>query len=505
MKRECLVATLLVFVICLTARLCYVHEKSVMEGDELTSLILAYNNTGWGDNTYTPGTAYTADELRRNLYTDDTGGFQGYANDIKALWLDNRDPSHASLYYMLLRTSLLMVDNASIDEAVRWGCALNILLFSLAFLFVFLSARRLLSRRSNLIAIAMLIAFMNPMSISNALLLREYQLAECLAAVFFFVFLRIAERIKSGKSPLTAGGICLASAVAAAFVSAGYFNAFLVIFACCYLIYAAKRHGMAGKACAMVAACLPLSLLFATLLYSGFFNFITDIRTAEVMSKAQGGGFVANAIQTVKSSGVFVCLDILNPLLIAIIVYLAIKCRKMLTAVLRKADWQYFTITVCWFAVTLFLASWKEPRYVAPCCSLLCLALIAAISGVLAKANKFVLSAITVITAVYPLASGRVLYVRPTLPEGFQWPEAKHLYLYGPDSDECSTLTLLVPYMRDGQTCTILQSTEQINAVSESTDGTTYVFGYFFPELKSLPSYQKSYSFNSWQDIYEYR
>lgn len=108
-------------------------RESVIEGDELTSLTLAYNNIGWGDNTYLPGHTYNADELRSNLLADDRGGLAGYAADIKALWLDNRDASHASLYYMLLRTSLLMVGHASVDEAVRWGCGLNIAIFVLTF------------------------------------------------------------------------------------------------------------------------------------------------------------------------------------------------------------------------------------------------------------------------------------------------------------------------------------------------------------------------------------
>lgn len=64
---------LVVFTVCLATRIYYVHEKSVIEGDELTSLTLAYNNIGWGDNTYLPGHTYNADELRSNLLADDRG------------------------------------------------------------------------------------------------------------------------------------------------------------------------------------------------------------------------------------------------------------------------------------------------------------------------------------------------------------------------------------------------------------------------------------------------
>lgn len=279
---------LVVFTVCLATRIYYVHEKSVIEGDELTSLTLAYNNIGWGDNTYLPGHTYNADELRSNLLADDRGGLAGYVADIKALWLDNRDASHASLYYMLLRTSMLMVGHASVDEAVRWGCGLNIAIFVLTFFLAAIVAARLLQRHRGLVLLALLLAFLNPLSISTTLLLREYQLAECLAVVFFLVFLRISVQIGSRRNPLTLSNVALASVAAAAFMSAGYFNTFLVLFACGYLVFEAKRNGLAGKTATMLAVCVPLCLVVAVMLYSGFFNFITDIRTSEVAARLKG-------------------------------------------------------------------------------------------------------------------------------------------------------------------------------------------------------------------------
>lgn len=350
---------LVVFTVCLATRIYYVHEKSVIEGDELTSLTLAYNNIGWGDNTYLPGHTYNADELRSNLLADDRGGLAGYVADIKALWLDNRDASHASLYYMLLRTSMLMVGHASVDEAVRWGCGLNIAIFVLTFFLAAIVAAKLLHRHRGLALLALLLAFLNPLSISTTLLLREYQLAECLAVVFFLVFLRISVQIGSRRNPLTLSNVALASVAAAAFMSAGYFNTFLVLFACGYLVFEAKIKGLAGKTATMLAVCVPLCLVVAVMLYSGFFNFITDVRTSEVVSKAQGGGFISNAAVTVKTGAKLIGLDILNPLLIAAIIAVILKRRKTLSLKLRHSGWQYLAIIACWFATALFFATWK--------------------------------------------------------------------------------------------------------------------------------------------------
>lgn len=75
------------------------------------------------------------------------------------------------------------------------------------------------------------------------------------------------------------------------------------------------------------------------------------------------------------------------------------------------------------------------------------------------------------------------------------------------EGDELTSLTLAYNNTGwgDNQTCAILQSTEEINAVCECSDGTTYVFGASFPELKAMPCFKSSYAFNPWQDIYEYQ
>lgn len=93
---------------------------------------------------------------------------------------------------------------------------------------------------------------------------------------------------------------------------------------------------------------------------------------------------------------------------------------------------------------------------------MLSITLIASVQRFVAGISRYAIAALALFTAAYPFASGRIQNVHPTLPDGFQWPTEKHLYLYGPNADERSTLTLLIPYLNDSQTCTILESTEQI-------------------------------------------
>ena len=71
--------------------------------------------------------------LRKILFVDDCGGWKGYCSDVKSLWTDNRDPSHASLYYMLLRTALIGQNSTVLSDAVWRACGLNLLLFAVSF------------------------------------------------------------------------------------------------------------------------------------------------------------------------------------------------------------------------------------------------------------------------------------------------------------------------------------------------------------------------------------
>lgn len=514
MRNRLVILTLSVFFLCLGVRIYCLSEKSILEGDELTSLTLAYNNTGYGDNTYISGHIYTASELKRNLYLDDTGGVAGYASDIKSLWSDNRDPSHASLYYMLLRTALLGVGFPAIKETILWGCGLNILLFVITFFLILSAARRLLGKDSPAVSLVLLLAFMSPLSISNTMLLREYQLAECMAALFFLVLISLVDRIKSDTDILTFKDTAITSLVSAALVSSGYFNTFLIILSCAYVVCISYRNRRLKGTLIFIAVTATAAILLAKLMYNGFFNFLTDVRTSEVMDKAEGLNFASNLTHSLKFCLAFVCLDILNPIVIAVSIVYLMKDKTFLKH-FRKVQYQYLIITGCWTALIMFFTTWKIPQYIAPCASLLCLSFALLFKDVNLKKHilptSLIFLAISIYpflaTSIYPVASLRRLHVYPTVSKDFKWPEAGTLYLYAPgdDKEERHTLTLLIPYLHDNQRCVILNSTAQIEETARlSRQDKIYVFGYSFRELKELPCFLSSYRFNNWQDIYEY-
>lgn len=186
---------LLVFFLALLTRLYWIHEKEYMYIDDPTSVSLAYNLPGWGKKTFEAGHILTGKELRQQCYIDDRGGLEGLWDDLAALHHDNRDGSHASLYYMALRCALTGVDTPSTDVLIRRSCGLNLVFFGLSFLSMALLLRMLFPGKTMLTTFCLLLAYMNPVSVSNVLQAREYLMAEWLFVLWAYWCLRAAARI----------------------------------------------------------------------------------------------------------------------------------------------------------------------------------------------------------------------------------------------------------------------------------------------------------------------
>ena len=217
---------LLVFFLALLTRLYWIHEKEYMYIDDPTSVSLAYNLPGWGKKTFEAGHILTGKELRQQCYIDDRGGLEGLWDDLAALHHDNRDGSHASLYYMALRCALTGVDTPSTDVLIRRSCGLNLVFFGLSFLSMALLLRMLFPGKTMLTTFCLLLAYMNPVSVSNVLQAREYLMAEWLFVLWAYWCLRAAARIHNQQILWAPGTFTGGLAISAALLSCGYFGIF---------------------------------------------------------------------------------------------------------------------------------------------------------------------------------------------------------------------------------------------------------------------------------------
>ena len=155
-----------VLLLAVSVRLWWGGQKETLYGDELTSVCLAYDQPGWGAETFPPDSVRTGREWREAFCTDDAGGPGGLAHDLRALHADNRDGSHASLYYMLLRCALTGTDVPEVHALVTRGLGLNLCLFLLSFAGLWRLLRRLYPGRDGAVALGLLLATLSPAAVS---------------------------------------------------------------------------------------------------------------------------------------------------------------------------------------------------------------------------------------------------------------------------------------------------------------------------------------------------
>ncbi len=494
---------ILVFAVALSTRLYWIHEKENLYGDELTSICIAYNHPGWGEKTYKAGYAYTGKELRKCIYKDEQGGLIGLKQDLVALQKDNRDLSHASLYYMALRCFLTGVETPSMDSLVRYSCGLNMLLFLLSFGSMFVLLRNLFPNRSGLIAFCLLLAFMNPASISNTLLVREYPMAEWLFVLWAYWCVRKKEQMKQNAPSLglTSSGMILSAAL----FSCGYFNVLFWGISVLFLIKTSHR----GKEDFLSFLIMGIMAVVLSLcMYEGFLNFLDDTRTAEVSGKMRGEGFLMNLYSTLRNGVAILLVKVVTPVWAVVLGVMAgscLLCRKHERPTFRIPHGEVFLGATLWMIAALWLSTWKMTRYISAAFPLFMTGIACYLYAYIPQnKRRMLLVPFSILFIAYSFCE----YPIENLERSNNWPwtvNAKRILLYGPNAAEKNTLTLLIPFMHDAQECVIVESADELSRNTPKDEAVYHVFGeQSNPTLKAGQGFIKEETFNSWMSIYTF-
>lgn len=507
---------ILILLLALAPRIWWWSQKQSLYGDELTSLSLSYCNPGWGSRTFEDSHAYTGTELRRMLYTDEGDGLKGLKADLRSLYHDNEDASHASLYYMLLRCSLTGCQVTAPDAIARRACLINFPFFLISFFAITCLLRRLWPGRPLLQSGAVAVAFLNPASISLTLLVREYALAECLFSLWGLYCVGEMLRMRSPnllpgqRTVIRMGRWLWGALLAAGLLSTGYFNALFLGLTLIWLGWCAWRCGRLKQEWGQLILLPLMALLISRGMYAGFFSFLHDVRTEEVGEKLQGSGWLANVLQSARSGVKMAVLYVLTPVgtLVPLALGLQIlraKGRKNLRQKLRSLPRAagLWLCALCWILAAVWLSPWKLTHYFSPALPLF-LSLSTAFSGPMLRRQPRP----ALLTAAMLFAA--CSWCRPLIEHlgtlrTDLWPQqAEQIVFYAPDAYERHTLVQLSPYLGDKQTCTMVTTPAAVHqALEQSATDTLYVFGSIDNEtLKTLPGYRGNQWFNDWKARY---
>jgi len=367
-RKWTLLVLFILYVFTLGIRIYWFSQKNTFHLDETASVQRACGNT-W---TYENNRGYTGKEAKEVGMLCRNNMFE----DIYHLWQDNNDSSHTNLYYSLFRLSLGGIKSVDIQQIIFRGGALNILLFTVSFIFFFLLMRLLFPGSPLLQLAATACAFLSTAAISNTLFLRPYQIQETSFIVLCYYFFKTFDFTKhiihDGKLYINFRLLILLAFVTAFSMLTGYFAVVFVGLLGLYALYD-KNKSKKSVEILFYMAVMCLAVVFSQTLYLKYLYGYFSIRATDA------GHLLTDHLFSQRITLGYIKFTLLNfrvlvmdhfftyPILIlcALCVLLLILYRKQRVTI-PKYSLYIFVASMIYAFIILFLAPWKALRYIMP-------------------------------------------------------------------------------------------------------------------------------------------
>jgi hypothetical protein len=271
-KKTYYIALIVLYLLALGVRIYWISQKDGLMIDEALSVSIVYDNEYMYSKQFPFNEEFSGKQLKEMSLCDKVG-LKNTVKDIGHLWLNAKDNRHTNFYYSLLRLSLAELKTGDIKDIIFRGTLLNLLLFSVSFFFFFRLMRLLFQKNKILPLIAVFCTFISTGTISNTLLLREYQLQETLLIIFVYYFCRTINIQKiillDKKVFINLSFLFVMSIITALTLSTGYYSTiFIGLFGAYICYYHINRKTY--KEIPVYFLTLLCAIIFAEILYPRF-------------------------------------------------------------------------------------------------------------------------------------------------------------------------------------------------------------------------------------------
>ncbi|MCL1911167.1 MAG: hypothetical protein FWG13_03070 [Leptospirales bacterium] len=338
-----------------------------MVDEGLSVTLVSYNNDYMWTSNYEFNKAYTGKEVKE-ISLCDSGSFKNVLKDIIRLWKYNRDPPHTNLYYSFLRLSLAGLKTGNIKPIIFRGGILNLLFFTISFVFFFLLMKLLFSDSKSLQFLTTACAFLSTATISNTLLLRPYQIQETLFIIFCYCFIITFDQkkyvINENRLYINTKLFFSLSLITAFTLLTGYYSIIFIAPFGLYVIYIRIRQkNYAEIIFYMLVLCVGLT--FAQSFYLRYLRGYFSLAPREAMHTLFGN-ILGNLKASISCAGTLLQGHFFTYPVIAI-------CACCLVYILFRKQKLRFNLSILCFIVSIFyliiilvLAPYKILRYVMP-------------------------------------------------------------------------------------------------------------------------------------------
>ena len=354
-------------------RLYWINQKEGFHLDETLSAMVFSNYHAGAEielNNF-----FSGKEIKKIIFGND-GTVKGAIQNIRSLYEDNKDASHTNLYYTFLRLSLLGLETSDMQQIFFRGAILNLILFSISFVFFFLLVR-LIFEDNFISLVAVFCAFMATAAISNTLLMRPYQLQGTLFIIFaYFVFNGINKTkiIQSkNKSFININLLFPISIVTAFTLLTGYYAIVYIFLFGLFIIWYNKIENNFNKEklkqeFIFYGIALLLAFIIAQFLYTGYILGYTSSRsTGTLHTLISERGFLKNFyISIIAALGILYRNYFVDTVLVTIIFlsYYLFTVRNKLDFTIKHIG--LFLIAVTFTFIITYIAPYKTLRYIMP-------------------------------------------------------------------------------------------------------------------------------------------
>jgi len=368
-KAQIIIIFLIIYSTALGIRIYWLTQKNGFHVDEGMSVAITCYNDYIIAKNYEVNREYSGKEVREESLVSDAS-LKGALRDIGNLWKDNRDPPHTNFYYSFFRLSLIGMKTGDIKLIIFRGGILNLIFFTLSFVFFFLLMRLLFPSSAPLQFLATACAFLSTAAISNTLFLRPYQLQETIFIIFCYCFVKninIKNFICTDRSIIlnkTLVLLCL-SLVAAFTLLTGYYAVLFIGLFAIYIIYINCRNKTFTEILFYFFA-LCLGVLFALVLYPKYFIGFSSYRATET-TRTLFVNLTGNLINSLKTAGVLITEHFFTyPVLALCVICIIILILYKQKLIIQKQGLFIFIASLIYIIVTLIIAPYKVLRYVMP-------------------------------------------------------------------------------------------------------------------------------------------
>jgi len=418
-----LLILLAVYLLTLGVRIYWLSQKNGFHVDEGMTLTLSSckEYTMMGKN-YELNREYTGKEVKENTLVANTG-FKEALDDIIKLWRDNRDAPHTNLYYTLLRIFLTGQKTSDIRQIIFRGGVLNLLLFTLSFIFFFLLIKNLFPDSALLQYSALLCAFLSTATISNTLFFRPYQVQETMFIVFCYYFITTLDYKKyviDNGGRYISKSLVLFSLLTAITLMTGYYAILFIGLFGLYVIYIKCTEKKYAEI-RFYFLVLCLGVLFAQAFYLKFLDGFGSYRATET-ARTIAGNAGGNLKISVITAGTLIHKHFFTWPVIALcalcLLYVLLRRHKLR---IPRHSLFIFIAAAVYFLVTLIIAPYKVLRYGMPVFPFFAILPVIIIQPLMKQARKISLAAVILLTLGF-------------LPGALSQNKLENLYRHKPDN-----------------------------------------------------------------------